>query len=161
MNKILRAGNEHEKEYLVTVNKPITDDFIAGISGGVPMLGVTTKKCKVIRESTFVFRITLIQGLNRQIRRMCEFYHYEVVKLERIRIMNVILKGLPLGEWRDLSEKELSSLLKAVESSSSNAPPKQAKTKKQSARKNVKAKLPQSGKPKFKPRQLEKNNRKR
>src|SRR5690606_12556286 len=114
VNKILRAGNQHEKEYLVTVNKPITDDFIKGMSTGVPMLGVTTKKCKVLKESTFVFRITLIQGLNRQIRRMCEHYDYEVLKLERIRIMNVSLKGLPPGEWRDLSEKELTDLLKAV-----------------------------------------------
>jgi len=161
VNKILRAGNQHEKEYLVTVNKPITDDFIAGISGGVPMLGVTTKKCKVLKESTFVFRITLIQGLNRQIRRMCEFYHYDVVKLERIRIMNVSLKGLPLGEWRDLSEKELSSLLKAVENSTSNAPPKQAKTKKPSPSKKSTAKISHGEKPKYKPKRSTKDNRKR
>ena len=121
VNKILRAGNRHEKEYLVTVNKPIRDDFIAGISAGVPMLGVTTKKCKVIKESPFVFRIILIQGLNRQIRRMCEHYNYEVTKLERVRIMNVKLKGLPLGEWRDLTEEELRVLLKAAENSSSES----------------------------------------
>lgn len=83
VNKILRAGNKHEKEYMVTVNKALTDEFLADISAGVPMLGVTTKKCKVSKESPLVFRITLIQGLNRQIRRMCEYYNYEVVKLER------------------------------------------------------------------------------
>lgn len=119
VNKILRAGNQHEKEYLVTVNKPLTDDFIAGISAGVPMLGVMTKKCKVTRVSPLVFRITLIQGLNRQIRRMCEHYNYEVVKLERVRIMNVSLKGLPVGEWRDLTEQELKALLEAAKDSSS------------------------------------------
>lgn len=121
VNKILRAGNNHEKEYLVTVNKPITDKFVAGMSAGVPMLGVTTKKCKITKESSFVFRITLVQGLNRQIRRMCEHFDYDVVKLERVRIMNVSLKGLAVGEWRDLSQKELGTLLKSVEKSSSTA----------------------------------------
>lgn len=120
VNKILRAGNRHEKEYLVTVNRPLSDDFITGISAGVPMLGGTTKKCKVTRESPLVFRITLIQGLNRQIRRMCEYFNYEVTKLERVRIMNVSLKGVPLGEWRNLTEEELRILLKATENSSSN-----------------------------------------
>ena len=124
VNKILRAGNKHEKEYLVTVNKPISDDFIAGMANGVPMLGVVTKKCKVTKESPFVFRITLVQGLNRQIRRMCEYFSYEVNKLERVRIMNVSLKGLPVGDWRDLNDDELKTLLKACESSSSEAPPK-------------------------------------
>ena len=123
VNKILRAGNKHEKEYLVTVNKPITDAFIEGLGNGVPMLGVMTKKCKVSKESPFVFRITLIQGLNRQIRRMCEHFNYEVTKLERVRIMNVSLKGLPLGEWRDLDENELAGLFKLTENSSSEAPP--------------------------------------
>lgn len=125
VNKILRAGNNHEKEYLVTVNKPITDDFISGMADGVPILGTKTKKCKVSKESPTVFRITLVQGLNRQIRRMCEYFGYEAIKLERIRIMNVNLKGLPVGEWRDLSEKELKELLKAAEDSSSEAPVKQ------------------------------------
>lgn len=119
VNKILRAGNRHEKEYRVTVDKRLTDDFIAGMSAGVPILGVVTKKCRITKESAFVFRITLIQGLNRQIRRMCEYFGYEVTKLERIRIMNVSLKGLPLGEWRDLTEAERESLLKACEASSS------------------------------------------
>ncbi|GAB3484569.1 23S rRNA pseudouridine(2604) synthase RluF [Marinomonas epiphytica] len=123
VNKILRAGNNHEKEYLVTVNKPITDGFIAGLGGGVPILGTMTKKCPVKKVSTYVFNITLVQGLNRQIRRMCEHFGYDVVKLERTRIMNVDLKGLPVGEWRDLTQKELAVLLKSVEESSSEASP--------------------------------------
>jgi 23S rRNA pseudouridine2604 synthase len=129
VNKILRAGNNHEKEYLVTVSKPITDAFIAGMGNGVPMLGEMTRKCPVNKESPFVFRITLVQGLNRQIRRMCEHFGYEVTKLERIRIMNIRLKGLPLGDWRDLTEEELSALLRSVEHSSSEAPAKSRKSR--------------------------------
>jgi 23S rRNA pseudouridine2604 synthase len=124
VNKILRAGNDHEKEYLVTVDKPVTDDFIRGMGAGVPILGTVTKKCKVKKEAPFVFRITLIQGLNRQIRRMCEHFGYEVTKLERTRIMNVGLSGLPLGEWRDLTDDELIDLFKLIENSSSEAKPK-------------------------------------
>lgn len=122
VNKILRAGNNHEKEYVVTVNKPVTDDFIQGMSRGVPILGEITKKCKVSKVSRFVFKITLVQGLNRQIRRMCEHFDYEVKKLERIRIMNIELKGLGIGEWRDLTEQELDTLLQSVAHSSSEAP---------------------------------------
>ena len=130
VNKILRAGNDHEKEYLVTVNKPVTDEFIRGMGAGVPMLGTVTKKCEVKREAPFVFRITLIQGLNRQIRRMCEHFGYEVTKLERVRIMNVSLKGLPPGEWRDLTDDELIELFKLIENSTSDAKPaKKAKPK--------------------------------
>ncbi|WP_338887575.1 23S rRNA pseudouridine(2604) synthase RluF [Aeromonas rivipollensis] len=123
VNKILRAGNDHEKEYLVTVDKPVTDDFIRGMGAGVPILGAVTKKCKVKREAPFVFRITLVQGLNRQIRRMCEHFGFEVTKLERIRIMNVSLKGLPVGEWRDLTDDELIELFKLIEDSSSEVKP--------------------------------------
>lgn len=123
VNKVLRAGNNHEKEYVVTVNKPITDKFIQGMAGGVPILGTMTKKCPVEKLAPFVFNITLVQGLNRQIRRMCEHFGYEVVKLERTRIMNVSLNKLPVGEWRDLTEKELGTLLKSVEHSSSEAKP--------------------------------------
>ena len=124
VNKILRAGNDHEKEYLVTVDKPVTDDFIRGMGAGVPILGTVTKKCKVRKEAPFVFRITLVQGLNRQIRRMCKHFGYEVTKLERTRIMNVGLSGLPLGEWRDLTDDELIALFKLIENSSSEAKPK-------------------------------------
>lgn len=136
VNKILRAGNQHEKEYLVTVNKPLTDEVIKGMSAGVPMLGVTTKKCKISKETPNIFRITLVQGLNRQIRRMCEHFNYEVTKLERVRIMNVALKGLSVGEWRDLSEKELTTLLKSCEGSSSQAPAAPKKAKKSPPKKN-------------------------
>ena len=121
VNKVLRAGNNHEKDYVVTVNKPITDSFIEGLAGGVPILGTMTKKCPVTKVAPNVFNITLVQGLNRQIRRMCEHFGYEVVKLERTRIMNVTLKGVPVGEWRDLTSKELSVLLKSIEGSSSEA----------------------------------------
>ncbi|CAI2009970.1 23S rRNA pseudouridine(2604) synthase RluF [Serratia sp. TSA_198.1] len=123
VNKILRAGNDHEKEYRVTVNKPVTDDFIRGLGAGVPMLGTVTKKCKVKKEAPFVFRIVLVQGLNRQIRRMCEHFGYEVTKLERTRIMNVSMAGLPPGEWRDLTDDELVELFKSIEDSSSEAKP--------------------------------------
>ncbi|MGU3415907.1 23S rRNA pseudouridine(2604) synthase RluF [Enterobacteriaceae bacterium C34A] len=129
VNKILRAGNDHEKEYLVTVNKPVTDEFILGMGRGVPILGTVTKKCKVKKEAPFVFRITLVQGLNRQIRRMCEHFGFEVTKLERTRIMNVSLKGLPLGEWRDLTDDELVELFKLIENSSSEDPSAKAKAK--------------------------------
>lgn len=124
VNKILRAGNKHEKEYVVTVNKPITEDFVFEMSNGVPILGVNTRKCKVRQISTFVFNIILIQGLNRQIRRMCEHFGYEVTKLERTRIMNINLKGIPTGEFRELSEEEMSGIMKSVEKSSSEASPK-------------------------------------
>lgn len=139
VNKILRAGNNHEKEYLVTVNKPLTDEVIFTMANGVPMLGGTTKKCKVVQEGTSTFRITLIQGLNRQIRRMCEYCGYEVLKLERVRIMNISLKGLPLGEWRDLTEEETKTIYKLLAGSSSES----SKKKKPSERKDK----PPKGKP--------------
>ncbi|MGB9096307.1 23S rRNA pseudouridine(2604) synthase RluF [Erwinia sp.] len=130
VNKILRAGNDHEKEYVVTVNKLVTDEFITGLGAGVPMLGTVTKKCKVKKEAPFVFRITLVQGLNRQIRRMCKHFGYEVTKLERTRIMNVSLKGLPVGEWRDFTDDELIELFRLIENSSSEEnPEKKAKPK--------------------------------
>jgi 23S rRNA pseudouridine2604 synthase len=120
INKILRAGNNHEKEYLVTVNKPLTAEMISGMAKGVPILGVNTKKCKVVQEAPYVFRITLIQGLNRQIRRMCEYFGYDVTKLERVRIMNIGLKGLPVGEWRDLTESEMETIHHLLEDSSND-----------------------------------------
>jgi 23S rRNA pseudouridine2604 synthase len=120
INKILRAGNNHEKEYLVTVNKPLTAEMISGMAKGVPILGVNTKKCKVVQEAPYVFRITLIQGLNRQIRRMCEHFGYDVTKLERVRIMNIGLKGLPVGEWRDLTESEMDIIHNLLEGSTND-----------------------------------------
>lgn len=130
VNKILRAGNKHEKEYVVTVNKPITEDFVFEMSNGVPILGVNTRKCKVRQVGTFVFNITIMQGLNRQIRRMCEHFGYEVTKLERIRIMNINLKGIASGEFRELTEEELASIMKSVEKSSSEGTAKPKNTKK-------------------------------
>lgn len=121
VNKILRAGNNHEKEYVVTVNKPVTEAFISGMGKGVPVLGVMTKKCKVAKEGANSFRITLIQGLNRQIRRMCEYFGFEVTKLERVRIMNITLKGIPVGEWRELSDEEHAEINRMVANSSSSA----------------------------------------
>jgi len=121
VNKILRAGNNHEKEYVVTVNKPLTAAFLAGMAKGVPVLGVMTKKCKVTQESTFVFKIVLIQGLNRQIRRMCEHFGFEVTKLERVRIMNISVKGIPVGEWRELTPSEQTEIFNMVAKSSSEA----------------------------------------
>lgn len=118
VNKILRAGNKHEKEYIVTVNKPLTEEALKGMANGVPMLGVVTKKCKVVQEGPTVFRVTLIQGLNRQIRRMCEHFGYEVKKLERVRIMNINLGKLPLGDWRDLTSNELDIIYGMIEDSS-------------------------------------------
>jgi len=129
VNLILRAGNNHEKEYVVTVNKPLTDAVIQGMSNGVPMLGVMTKKCKVMQEAANVLRITLIQGLNRQIRRMCEHFGYEVTRLERVRIMNIGLKGLPLGDWRELTEQE-KNIMYALVADSSAEPAKKSSTPK-------------------------------
>ncbi|SHK03763.1 ribosomal large subunit pseudouridine synthase F [Hathewaya proteolytica DSM 3090] len=117
VNKILRSGNNHEKEYVVAVNKPITDDFIRKMGNGVPILNTVTKKCKIRKEGKFTFRIILTQGLNRQIRRMCQYLGYSVTKLERVRIMNVTLKGLPLGKWRYLTDSELEEIKRLVETS--------------------------------------------
>jgi 23S rRNA pseudouridine2604 synthase len=127
INKILRAGNKHEKEYLVTVNKPLSPAMITSMANGVPILGVNTKKCKITQEGPNIFRITLIQGLNRQIRRMCEHFDYDVIKLERVRIMNIDLKGIPLGEWRDLNESELEIIYGLLEDSSNEEVKKTAK----------------------------------
>lgn len=129
VNKILRAGNKHEKEYLVTVNKPITEAFVQGMANGVPIMGVNTKKCFVKQESPFVFRIILIQGLNRQIRRMCEHFGYEVNKLERTRIMNVSLKGIPVGDWRVLNAEEMVYIYSKIEDSKAEPTPPKAKKK--------------------------------
>lgn len=109
VNKILRARNNHEKEYIVRVDKPITPQFLHKMRNGVPILGVITNKCEVEQIDTLSFRIILTQGLNRQIRRMCEYLGYEVKKLKRIRIMNIKL-DLPIGKWRDLTKSEMTEL---------------------------------------------------
>lgn len=110
VNKILRAGNNHEKEYIVTVNKPIRPDFVEKMSNGIPILNTVTKKCIVKKESNNTFTIILTQGLNRQIRRMCEYLGYQVVKLKRVRIMNITLRDLPVGKWRELTTAEMSEI---------------------------------------------------
>jgi 23S rRNA pseudouridine2604 synthase len=107
VNKILRAGNNHEKEYIVTVDKPITPEFIFKMGNGIPVLDTITNNCKVKAEGKQTFRITLTQGLNRQIRRMCEFLDYKVVRLKRVRIMNISIGNLPIGQWRYLTAPEL------------------------------------------------------
>ncbi|MDX2361733.1 MAG: 23S rRNA pseudouridine(2604) synthase RluF [Crocinitomicaceae bacterium] len=109
VNKILRARNNHEKEYIVSVSRPITPDFIKKMSNGVPVLDTVTRKCVVEQINRNEFRIILTQGLNRQIRRMCEYLDYRVTKLKRIRIMNVHL-DVPVGKWRDLTETELNEI---------------------------------------------------
>ncbi len=117
VNKILRAGNKHEKEYIVKVDRHVTDDFLKRMGSGIPILDTVTKRCTVERISRFEFRIILVQGLNRQIRRMCEYLGYEVVALQRVRIMNLELGNLPVGEWRDLTAEELKRLKESVKDS--------------------------------------------
>ena len=117
VNKILRAGNKHEKEYIVKVDRHVTDEFLKRMGSGIPILDTVTKRCKVERISRFEFRIILVQGLNRQIRRMCEYLGYEVVALQRIRIMNLELGNLPVGQWRDLTKEELKDLRDSVKDS--------------------------------------------
>ncbi len=118
VNKILRAGNNHEKEYIVSVNKKITDDFVQKMANGIPILGTITQKCTVKKVSNFVFQIILTQGLNRQIRRMCEYLNYKVTKLKRTRIMNVKLGTLKTGNWRELTLEELTQINKMIATSS-------------------------------------------
>lgn len=114
VNKILRAGNQHEKEYEVTVDRPITPDFVNKMRNGVPILDTVTQKCYVRQNSRYVFTIILTQGLNRQIRRMCTYLGYSVTRLKRVRIMNVTLEGLPVGKWRNLTEEEMRVINQAI-----------------------------------------------
>jgi 23S rRNA pseudouridine2604 synthase len=117
VNKILRAGNEHEKEYIVTVNKKLTPDFAAKMSKGVPIFDTVTLPCKVRTLSGKTFSIILKQGLNRQIRRMCEVFGYDVISLKRVRIMNIQLGNLAVGKWRYLSEPETNELMQMLQGS--------------------------------------------
>lgn len=114
VNKILRAGNEHEKEYFVSVNKAITPEFVKRMSEGLPILGTKTKRCVVTQTGNRSFKIILTQGLNRQIRRMCEYLGYEVMSLKRTRIMNIQLGNLPLGKWRNLTPIETEAMNKLL-----------------------------------------------
>ena len=117
VNKILRARNRHEKEYIVTVNRPVTIEFVETMSNGVSILDTVTRKCEVKRLSKFKFKIILTQGLNRQIRRMCEFLDYRVTQLQRVRIMNISL-NIPVGQWRNITENELQDIHRLGMSSS-------------------------------------------
>ncbi|MEO6902602.1 MAG: 23S rRNA pseudouridine(2604) synthase RluF [Bacteroidia bacterium] len=117
VNKILRAGNQHEKEYLVTVDKPVTPYFIKKMGNGVSILETVTKKCFIEQQSKNTFRIILTQGLNRQIRRMCDALEYKVTKLKRIRIMNITLNDIAIGEWRYLTATEITNINQLVENS--------------------------------------------
>ena len=144
VNKVLRAGNNHEKEYIVTVDKPITEDFIKGMSSGVPILGEMTKKCKVEKTGSHEFKIILVQGLNRQIRRMAEHFGFIVQTLQRTRIMHISLKGLPIGDFRAFEDEEIKELFRLIKNSSSetsNKPNKkvQQKPKHQAQKKKTKA----------------------
>jgi 23S rRNA pseudouridine2604 synthase len=116
VNKILRARNNHEKEYLVTVNKEISADFLKRMSNGIPILDTITRKCEVVQLDRNRFKIILTQGLNRQIRRMCEYLDYKVVKLKRVRIMNIRL-NTPMGKWRYLTDDELIEITHLVSDS--------------------------------------------
>ena len=117
VNKILRANNQHEKEYIVEVNKPVTKDFIKSMANGVPILETITRKCFVKQTGKKTFKIILTQGLNRQIRRMCEYFDYKVRSLKRVRIMNIKL-DIPVGEYREFTAKELNTLNQLVANSS-------------------------------------------
>jgi 23S rRNA pseudouridine2604 synthase len=160
VNKILRAGNKNEKEYIVSVDRPLFADFAEKMSQGVPILGVQTRRCKVVVETPFVFRITLIQGLNRQIRRMCEHFGYTVTKLERCRIMHIGIQGLQVGEFRPLEEDEMRLLNKYLEKSKSEAPEKKASSEsdkpkpkpkpRPKPRTSTSSSSPSSSKPRFK-----------
>ncbi|WP_299255042.1 23S rRNA pseudouridine(2604) synthase RluF [uncultured Aquimarina sp.] len=145
VNKILRARNNHEKEYIVTVNKLISPQFIKRMGNGIPILDTVTRKCEVEQINKYDFRIILTQGLNRQIRRMCEYLGYEVIRLKRIRIMNISL-DTPMGDWRYLTEKELQLINADVGDSSkteeaSQIEEKQKKTKQAPKRFNTKSNI--------------------
>lgn len=118
INKMMRAGNEHEKEYIVTVNKSITDEFLEKMANGVPILDTVTRKCKIEKVGKFKFRIILTQGLNRQIRRMCEYCGFKVTRLVRIRVMNIKLGDLKVGQYRNVTEKEIAELYELIKDSS-------------------------------------------
>jgi 23S rRNA pseudouridine2604 synthase len=127
VNKILKASNYHEKEYVVTVNKPITLKFLEGMREGVPILDTVTRRCEVTQVNKFTFNIILTQGLNRQIRRMCEYFGFRVVTLQRVRVMNIKLGKLKVGTWRKITEQEIQELYKLVAQGKKTPAPKRSK----------------------------------
>ncbi|NLA54157.1 MAG: pseudouridine synthase, partial [Clostridiales bacterium] len=122
VNRILRVSGRHEKEYEVTVDKPVTPEFFDKMSKGVPILGQVTLPCRIRKTGTNSSRIILVQGLNRQIRRMCEYLGYNVVHLRRLRVMNITLGGMRLGDWRMLTDTELNTLMKSLSEGKSSVP---------------------------------------
>ena len=159
VNKILRSGNEHKKEYLVTVDKKLLDYDLDKMRRGIPILGTVTKKCTIQKQGQLVFRITLTQGLNRQIRRMCEYVGYQVKKLERVNIMGISSDGLKPGDWRNASGKEIQMIYSATQFSKSENDPKAPKSqvKKQNIRNSKKSKS--NLKVKTKPPKFSRNHR--
>ncbi|MDP5254235.1 MULTISPECIES: 23S rRNA pseudouridine(2604) synthase RluF [unclassified Vibrio] len=141
VNKILRAGNQHEKEYVVRVDKPITAAFIKKMASGVEILDTVTLPCQIQQETKFSFRIVLTQGLNRQIRRMCEALGYQVLKLRRVRIMNITIDGLPNGHWRYLDDSEVATLLQLCDNSTGTEEASKYNAKGQRIHKATDAKL--------------------
>ena len=141
VNKILRAGNNHEKEYVVRVDKPITPAFLKQMASGVEILDTVTLPCKVTQETKYSFRIVLTQGLNRQIRRMCEALGYEVFKLRRVRIMNITIDGIPNGKWRYLTDAEVAEILAMSEGSSNSEHASKVDAKGQKIKRATDAKL--------------------
>ena len=139
VNKIMRAGNYHEKEYLVTVDRPLTEEFLLKMGEGVPILDTVTRPCKVEKTAERSFRIILTQGLNRQIRRMCEYFGYRVVRLNRVRIMNLKLGDLPLGRYREATPREIQELRRLLSDSSDMPAKKTGGTYGHSSRKNQRA----------------------
>lgn len=123
INRMMRAANKHEKEYKVTVNKPVTDEFLKEMAGGVPILDTVTRPCQVEKLGKYKFKIILTQGLNRQIRRMCEALGYEVKELRRVRIMNIELGNLKPGEYRKVTDQELNELYELIRDSKSEPTP--------------------------------------
>jgi len=134
VNKMLRVNNNHDKEYSVTVDKLINEDFVNKMQNGVPILGVVTRKCEVVKTGTHSFNIVLRQGLNRQIRRMCEYLGYNVVRLERIRVMHIKLENIKTGQWRNLTQEEVDILRKKTASSVKTEEASKRKTKPQNAK---------------------------
>ena len=123
INRMMRAANKHEKEYKVTVDKPVTDEFLKEMAGGVPILDTVTRPCQVEKLGKYKFKIILTQGLNRQIRRMCEVLGYEVKELRRVRIMNIELGNLKPGEYRKVTDQELNELYELIRDSKSEPTP--------------------------------------
>ncbi|MEG0805557.1 MAG: 23S rRNA pseudouridine(2604) synthase RluF [Lachnospiraceae bacterium] len=118
VNRMMRAGNLHEKEYIVTVNQDITEEFCVGMANGVPIMDTVTRKCSVEKVSARKFRMILTQGMNRQIRKMCEYFDYRVVALKRVRIMNILLGDLKIGTYRNITEEEKTELFAMIQNSS-------------------------------------------